>query len=435
MIEPRTPEIEPTPSNAATPDRADGESLPTPIPAEDGATGQCAELAGSTGAIGWPRIGRAYSTAEIRALLSRIPPRVRWDAGFLGGVLLLIVLTAQLLSAAGGSLTQPAGASLPTAGPATVRPADVRRYAFASPDVGPMLPAVDAQGNVWVGEMATNHLTRINAKTGRVSSWTPPGGQYNIMTTAVDSQGRVWFTEQIANYIGRFDPATGQFATYPLGSANGHGMGPQDLKIDQAGALWFTCESGGRIGRLDPETGAIRTWTIPAPALGVNPYPFALTLTPAGQVWFGLLDGGAVGRLDPASGQVSLFHLANSHAAVFSMASDARGRVFFTELQTGKLGVIDSASGRVRELDIPRVLGDPASVYGLVVLGNGDVWFASAGANALVRFAPTGGAFTFYQLPIASSIPYGLTLDGSGAIWFTASATSANYVGVLSSGA
>src|SRR6266567_4010312 len=52
-----------------------------------------------------------------------------------------------------------------------------------------MQVAVDAQGNVWVGEMHANRLGRLNAQTGAVSSWTPPGAQYGIMTTIVDAQG------------------------------------------------------------------------------------------------------------------------------------------------------------------------------------------------------------------------------------------------------
>ena len=32
-----------------------------------------------------------------------------------------------------------------------------------------MQPSVDADGNVWVGEMGTNHLTRIDASSGAVT--------------------------------------------------------------------------------------------------------------------------------------------------------------------------------------------------------------------------------------------------------------------------
>src|SRR5438105_4792383 len=88
----------------------------------------------------------------------------------------------------------------------TVRVAQRHLYPFSTSNVGLMQLAVDTQGNVWVGEMHANRLGRLNAQTGAVSSWTPPGAQYGIMTTTVDAQGDAWFAEQNANYIGRFDP-------------------------------------------------------------------------------------------------------------------------------------------------------------------------------------------------------------------------------------
>jgi virginiamycin B lyase len=314
---------------------------------------------------------------------------------------------------------------------AIVQTANVRTFQYARPDVGPMQPAVAPDGTVWVGEMTTNHLTRIDPRSGQVTSWTPPSGQYNIMATQVDSSGHVWFTEQAANYIGRFDPATQQFTTYPLGSANGRIMAPQDLRFDATGKLYVTLASGARIARLDPASGKLDMWPVPSPASGMTASPYALTVTPSGQVWFGLLGGGAVGHLDPATGKVTLLRLADSHAAVFSMTSDTAGRVWFTELQAGKLGVIDTATGHLQELDVPGVLGSPASLYAVAVAHNGDVWFASSGANAVVRFAPQTGVFTFFQLRVTSSVPYGLALDGAGNVWFTADAQSGNYLGEL----
>ncbi len=113
------------------------------------------------------------------------------------------------------------------------------------------------------------------------------------------------------------------------------------------------------------------------------------------------------------------------------MAADGHGRVYFTELQAGKLGVIETASGKLRELEVPRVLGDPESLYAVAAASNGDAWFDSAGANSIVRFSPQTGAFTFYRLPIPSSVPYGIALDGSGKAWFAADDADGNYIGAV----
>src|SRR6266581_3095450 len=171
----------------------------------------------------------------------------------------------------------------------TVRTAQSHLYTFSTSNVGLMQPAVDAQGNVWAGEMNVNRLGRLNAQTGIVTSWTPPDGQYGIMTTTVDAQGDVWFAEQNANYIGRFDTRQQTFRIFPLGTWKGSPLGPQDLHFDGRGLLWFTAEAGGAIGRLDPRTGAIRLWPVPSS-------PSTLTPTPTGRVWFGI--EGALGTLD-----------------------------------------------------------------------------------------------------------------------------------------
>jgi virginiamycin B lyase len=294
-----------------------------------------------------------------------------------------------------------------------------------------MQPVVDARGNVWVGEMYANRLAQLNSDTGAVTSWEAPNGKNGIMTTAIDAQGNAWFVEQGANYIGRFDPARRTFRIFPLGTVQGRPMGPQALQFDASGLLWFTAAVGGRIGRLDPATGAIQTWPVPPPGVGIPSAPFSLTVTQGGQVWFGDITGGAVGHLDPATGHVTLYHLADPQATVFSMAHDAKGRIWFTEIVPGKLGMIDPTTGNITELPMPTMSGNSAVLYGLVVAHDGDVWFVNSGADVLVRYAPGKATYTFVQLSLPSGAPFGLALDATGKLWFTAAGSSTNYIGVV----
>jgi virginiamycin B lyase len=338
--------------------------------------------------------------------------------------------------AAQGGVTQPGSATGITTGtpptfPATVQAAQVHLYRVSSTDAGLMQPAVDAHGNVWVGEMYANRFARLEAHTGAVTTWLPPHAQGGIMSTTIDAQGKAWFVEQGANYIGRFDPAQQSFRIFPLGTAGGRPLGPQDLQFDAKGFLWFTALVGGRIGRLDPATGALRTWPVPAPAPGGLSAPFSLAVTSQGQVWFGDLTGGAVGHLDPATGHVTLYHLADPQAQVFSLAADRTGRLWFTEITPGKLGMLDPATGRVTEWPLPPVAGHPAALYQLVVTPKGDIWFVNNGADALVRYVPGTAGYTFFRLDLPASAPYGLALDPAGRLWFTADGSSANYIGEM----
>ena len=314
-----------------------------------------------------------------------------------------------------------------------VRTAQRRLYLFSPSNVGLMLPAVDAHGNVWIGEMNANRLGRLNAQTGMVSSWTPPDAQHGIMATVVDAQGYAWFAEQNANYIGRFDPRQQTFRLFPLGTWQGSPLGPQDLHFDGRGLLWFTAEAGGVIGRLDPATGAIRLWPIPTITPGILSYPSSLAVAPGGRVWFGEMAGGAIGSLDPASGQITLYRLPNPQAEIFSMAVDSAGRLWFTEVLPGKLGMLDPATGALTELPVPALSGGPPALYALALDHQGNIWFVDVGANTLVRYVPEKRTLTFFQLSLPSSAPFGLTLDPAGRLWFTAGGSSANYVGEMAS--
>jgi streptogramin lyase len=363
---------------------------------------------------------------------------VRRDAGFGVLVLLALLVTVLVISRLPSASTPPTTRQTSgTATPATqsaqsgaiVQHANAQIIPMPTSRAGLMQPAVDAQGNIWVGEMVTNQLARIDPKTGQVTEWVPPGGKYNIMATAIDRQGDIWFTEQAANYIGRFDPATETFKTFPLDTAIAPRMAPQDLAFDANGQLWFTL-LGGRIGRLDPATGAIQSWQIPVPPGATRSYPFSLAITSSG-VWFGYLTGGAVGKLDPTTGKVTQMPLANHQAAVYAMAADPSGRIWFTEMQPAILGSIDPATGKVTELAVPHAAGDPSILYGMVTTGDGSVWFASAGANAVVHYQASDDLFNFYTLPATQSIPFGMTLGHNGALWISGDGAADNFVARL----
>lgn len=373
------------------------------------------------------------------------PQRWRKDGWFALGMLALGAITLYLLSQGGAAIQRPAAiqsanttnidvrtpqtATQPL--PSGVISAHTREYIFTQPNIGLMQPAVDAQGNVWFGEMSANRLARLDPQTNHITTWQPPNGRNNIMSTAIDTHGNVWFAEQAANYIGEFDPVTQRFKTYPLDINNGRIAAPQDIQFDRAGMLWFTEVNSAKIGRLDPTTGAITTWHVPSLPGAAQTFPYSLTVAGDDTIWFGEIGGGAIGRLDPTTGAIRLYPLPSPDVQVFSTAADSQGRVWFTELQQGKLGMVDSKTGSVVERPIPQTLGRAAGLYDVVVGQDGNVWFACASINAIVRYTPQRDTFAFYQLATPNSVPYGLTLDSGGALWFTADASPDNYVGTL----
>ncbi len=101
------------------------------------------------------------------------------NALFLLLVLLLVGGTVLALSSGGYVLKRRAHAAGTTPPPRThVVIGEARAIVdrVASSNAGLMQPAVDAQGNVWVGEMYANHFARFDSQSEAVTTWVAPHG-------------------------------------------------------------------------------------------------------------------------------------------------------------------------------------------------------------------------------------------------------------------
>lgn len=302
-----------------------------------------------------------------------------------------------------------------------------------------MYPAVDAHGMVWFGKMGANLLARLDPRTGALREWRVPGGRRGIMDTIVDGHGAVWFTESAANFVGRFEPSTERFTTYPLPLVDGMNAEPVRLWSDGTGMVWFTAHQGMRLGRLNPTTGAMRLWRVPRLAvLDTFAHPYSIAITPEGEVWFGTAErGGALGRLNPVTGKVQFYPRPPCHnwpQDVVALAPDRAGRVWFIEHQYACMGYIETATGKVTEWQLPTgPLGEARVLNGMILdARTGALWTTSTSANALIKYVPESGSYTYYPLPKPNSIPFGVTLDARGVLYFTADGgPNATYIGAL----
>ena len=310
-----------------------------------------------------------------------------------------------------------------------VASANERTYALPGANPGLMNPVVDQRGRVWFGEMGRNKLAMLDPSTGKVSEWTPPNGRYNIMNEVVDSQGGIWFTEEAANYLARFDPTSQTFKVYPVNTVNGKPAGPEAIALDAQGNLWFTEVNAGALGKLNPTTGKLTVYPLPAALGGGQADTYAVTVAHDGHVWFGDLFGGVVGWLDPNTGAVTQYATPDPKAMVYAMTVGPDSAIYYIQLQSNTFGRIDPATGKITTITVPNTAGAPATLYSLVTRDNA-LWLTSTGANALVRYVPASGQFSFYTLKQPQSVPYGLALAPDGALWFTADGAP-NYVGVV----
>ncbi len=114
---------------------------------------------------------------------------------------------------------------------------------------------VDAQDNVWFGDVMGHRLGRIDHQTGQMTFYTPSTPNYSIYGIVIDKKtGNIWTADYLGANVTRLDPKTGKFSVFPF---------PSEIQMirffgeDPQGHIWFTDFAGGRIGVLD--TGESKT--------------------------------------------------------------------------------------------------------------------------------------------------------------------------------
>lgn len=359
----------------------------------------------------------------------------------LSGLLCLLLLS--VLSACGGtqaSLAVPGSASVESQ---TVTSGHFHEYALPQDNSGLMHPIIDAQGQIWFGEMGRNYLASFNPQSGKFWQQTPPDGQSGIMGMVVAPDNTLWFAEQYANYIGHFSPATGQYHLYHLPMVQQSDPGsttqtqllpsaPNELVLDRQGYLWFSELNANEIGRLNTADGSLRQYPLPLPPRSstrtLNPY--GITLDPQGRIWFTAASIHELGRLDPASGQVSYFSPPDVTTPLMEVASDAQGQIWATTFASGLLLHFDPRTSRFTVYHAPAPANsDAGALYGLAITGKGEIWITITSENLLARFDASRQRFFVYPIPTRESQPLGLVGDKNQSIWFTEAAS--NKLGVL----
>jgi virginiamycin B lyase len=227
-----------------------------------------------------------------------------------------------------------------------------------------------ADGQLYFLEANAERVARIDAQSGQITEYSPI--QDTQPRAIVGLDGKLWVTEFGSSSIARFNPTNispGTVAHYPIPS----GTTPHGIAVGPDAALWFTeYQSSPGIGRLDPDTGKIIEMA-----------------TPTG------------------------------NAAGAGIVSHPNGNLYFIEVAGGKtkIGRVGAGSVITEFGPVADVVSTDASVYGIEVGPDGNVWF-TAGADRIVRMTPDGG-FVSFTVPTSNALPGGISRGSDGALWFT----------------
>ena len=256
-----------------------------------------------------------------------------------------------------------------------------------------------------------------------ISDFNAPIGYSSPLFVAVDAVGNVWFTQPTTSAIGKFNPQNETWSIWHLKK----GSTPYDLTFDNEGNLWFTEANANMIGFLNIHTNQIVENTIPT----ANSSPYGITLDLHGTIWFAENGSGInqIASFQPTtSGTIKITEYAVNGLRPHLITADRAGNIWFSEGFAGQVGEFNPRKGI--DANFFTFGGTCASagscrtgthISGIYVDNTtGDVWFSDSLSHRIGYLIPATGQVVTRTISDANAHPHdGLIIDGNGRVWFT----------------
>jgi hypothetical protein len=259
----------------------------------------------------------------------------------------------------------------------------------------PVPLAIDASGDVWVGNTASGANTVSEfSPLGAVISGSPfsGGGIDDPYSIAIDKSGNLWTANVTPNSLSELTSA-GLPVSTSAGYTGGGLNAPYDIALDSLGHVWVVNNVGSSLSEFT-STGSTPGTPISSSTGdqggGISNDPVSLAIDASGNIWI--------------SDSITLGALSEFYATGTSSGT----------AESGTNG--DTGGG----------LNDP---WGLAVDGSGNVWLADSGTGAN-RISLFGAGGTAISSPTGYtggglSIPEDIAIDGAGNVWVANRATNA----------
>jgi len=284
----------------------------------------------------------------------------------------------------------------------------------------PGIPAVDADGNVFLPSPSNNGITKVSPLGAQVRSFgfSPNTG---IDMAAVDTSGNVWTAHTSGGLVTKFPNDLSSFTMYKYdGTTNDDG---HQLAIDTDNNVYISDYTQKTIYKIN-KSGTPQTFL-----LGDNQFA-SVAIGDADEVMSNLVSDGEGVSLNSEGAALDLCGPDCGVTSVTSEASDANDTSWYINSNNTLAAIVPQSNHSFSVLP-----GSPFSGGGLDV-GASELWVAVDGAgnvwipnyvgasisefsNAGVALSPSVG-FTSVQTTCAAQ---GLAIDGSGDVWVTCDST------------
>ena len=76
---------------------------------------------------------------------------------------------------------------------------------------------MDAQQNVWFGDVTNHRLGKFDQKSEKITYYKPPTSNFGAYGIVIDKKtGNLWIADFLGANLDRFNPTTGKFTEYPF---------------------------------------------------------------------------------------------------------------------------------------------------------------------------------------------------------------------------
>ena len=192
---------------------------------------------------------------------------------------------------------------------------------------------VHPNGTVWLCNIGSNQIIRLDPKTNKFDVWEVPAGvQAKKNATpygmAVAGDGKVWF---------RIDPATGKFDEYPIPVK---GAVTRKMGSDSEGNIWVGLHVPGKLMKVDYKTTQMTIFDPPTEDSGVYSVQGD---SKSKLIWFSQQHADQIARFDPATRAFTEFALANAEEDHRRIEIDPTNsnRIWWTGNVSGRIGYIE----------------------------------------------------------------------------------------------
>lgn len=307
-----------------------------------------------------------------------------------------------------------AAASL-VAAPAQAAVGDITNFPLNAGS-GPRDVVVGPDGNFWVTNAGGNSVSKVGLNGAVLGTYPMTTANAGVRDIAVGPDGNLWVTMTTANKIGRITTA-GVVTEFAIPTADSQPIG---IAAGADGALWFTQFAGNKVGRITTGGQVTNEYTIPtanAGLWGITPGP-----TGSSRMYFTESTAGKVGYVT-LTGQISETALQSATSAPRGITVQ-NGSVWFTMYGINAVGnlVNDTTVAQIPTVTQPN---------DITVGPNNSMWI-SAGSQQIAYLNNVGATQGTYTTSAANTLPQGLVLGGDGNIWVALQ--GANALGRVTSG-